>query len=173
MDSLRLVTLIRRLHLAVRAEVTEELRARGYDDLTPAHIYVFQTPGPDGLRPTELARRALTSKQAMNHLLGGLEARGYLERVAAPGDGRARILRLTPDGRRLTKVIQEISARIERRWELELGLTTIAAIRDGLERLDSLGPPHAPDCPTRPVLSAVSQSGADCAGSQTTGRPGG
>jgi DNA-binding MarR family transcriptional regulator len=139
MDSFRLVTLIRRLHLSIRAELTEELRARGYEDITPAHIYVFQTPGPDGVRPTELARRALTTKQAMNHLLGGLEDRGYLQRVEIPGDGRARVLRLTAKGRRLTTLIQEISVDIERRWELELGLATTGEIRAGLERLDALG----------------------------------
>jgi DNA-binding MarR family transcriptional regulator len=138
MDSFRLVTLIRRLHLAIRAELAEELRGRGYDDITPAHIYVFQTPGPDGVRPTELARRTLTTKQAMNHLLGSLEERGYLERVATTGDGRARVLRLTAKGRRLTALIQEISAGIERRWELELGAAATAEIRAGLERLDGL-----------------------------------
>lgn len=138
MESFRLVTLVRRLHLAVRAEVVDELRVRGYDDVTPAHIYVFQTPGPDGVRPTDLARRALTTKQAMNHLLGGLEERGYLERVAMPGDGRARVLKLTAKGRQLTQLIQEISAVIERRWELELGSATTATIRAGLDRLDAL-----------------------------------
>lgn len=139
MESFRLVTLIRRLHLAIRAEVVHELRARGYDDITAAHIYVFQTPGPDGVRPTELARRALTTKQAMNHLLGGLEDRGYVRRVASPADGRARVLRLTPKGRRLTKLIQEISAAIEHRWELELGGAAAAEVRTGLERIDALG----------------------------------
>jgi DNA-binding MarR family transcriptional regulator len=136
MDSFRLITLVRRLHLAVRAELADELRARGYDDITPAHIYVFQTPGPDGVRPTELAQRALMTKQAMNHLLGGLEQRGYLERVAAPGDGRARVLRLTRDGRRLTELIQETSAGIERRWEAELGSDRLAEIGEELARLD-------------------------------------
>jgi DNA-binding MarR family transcriptional regulator len=143
MDSFRIVTLIRRLHLAIRAELAEELRSRGYGDITPAHIYVFQTPGPDGVRPTELARRALTTKQAMNHLLGGLEERGYLERVSSPDDGRARVLRLTTKGRKLTKLIQEISAGIERRWEEELGRDTLAELGTGLERLDALGSPRS------------------------------
>jgi DNA-binding MarR family transcriptional regulator len=136
MDSFRLITLVRRLHLAIRSELAEELHARGYDDITPAHIYVFQTPGPDGVRPTELARRALMTKQAMNHLLGGLEQRGYLERVTAPGDGRARVLRLTRKGRRLTTLIQETSAGIERRWEAELGSARLAEIGEELARLD-------------------------------------
>ena len=117
----RAITLVRRLHLAVRAEIADVLQERGYADITPAHIYVFQTPGPEGVRPTELAQRALTTKQAMNHLLAGLEERGYLERVTTPSDGRARVLRLTGKGHRLTELIQATSAKIERRWEEELG----------------------------------------------------
>jgi DNA-binding MarR family transcriptional regulator len=132
----RSVTLIRRLHLAVRAELTEVLRARGYDDITSAHIYVFQTPGPDGVRPTELAQRALVSKQAMNHLLTGLEQRGYLERVAADGDGRARLLRLTKRGRRLTTLIQQTSTKIERRWAEALGPDRMRQLVDALDVLD-------------------------------------
>jgi DNA-binding MarR family transcriptional regulator len=139
MDSFRLVTLIRRLHLSIRGELIEQLRAAGYDDITPAHIYVFQTPGPDGKRPTELAQGALMSKQAMNHLLSGLEELGYIDRVAAPGDGRARVVRLTAKGRRLTRFIQQTSARIERRWEDELGTGQTSAVRDALEILDALG----------------------------------
>jgi len=139
MDSFRLVTLIRRLHLSIRGQLIEELRAAGYHEITPAHIYVFQTPGPDGLRPTELAQRALMTKQAMNHLLSGLEQLGYIERVASPSDGRARVVRLTAAGRQLTEFIQQTSARIERRWEHELGATRTAAVRAALESLDTIG----------------------------------
>lgn len=138
MDSFRLVTLIRRLHLSVRAELVEQLRAAGYDDITPAHIYVFQTPGPDGARPTELAQRALVSKQAMNHLLSSLEELGYIERVTGDGDGRARVVQLTGKGRQLTEFIQRTSAGIERRWEQALGSPRTAAVRDDLAILDSL-----------------------------------
>ena len=141
MGSFHAVTLVRRLHLAIRAEIVEALRAHGYDDITPAHIYVFQTPGPDGMRPTELAHRALVTKQAMNHLLAGLEQRGYLERVAAVGDRRARTLRLTPAGRELTTLIHDTSAAIERRWEDELGRAGLADVTAALERLDKLAGP--------------------------------
>lgn len=136
----RAVTLIRRLHLAVRAELTEVLRAGGFDDITPAHIYVFQTPGPDGVRPTELAERALMTKQAMNHLLVGLEQRGYLERVSVEGDGRARRLRLTAKGRRLTNLIQQTSSQIERRWTAALGTERMEDLAGALGALDELGP---------------------------------
>jgi DNA-binding MarR family transcriptional regulator len=140
MDSFRLVTLIRRLHHAIRAHIVEEVHAHGYADITTAHIYVFQTPGPDGVRPTELAQRTLMTKQAMNHLLAELEARGYLERVEVHGDGRARILRLTAKGRRLTKVIQRSSANIERRWSQALGSARMRDLKTALEELDTIGP---------------------------------
>ena len=139
MASFRLVTLIRRLHLAVRAELLEHVHAAGYDDITAAHIYVFQTPGPDGLRPTELADRTLMTKQAMNHLLAGLQARGYLERAASPGDGRARVLRLTKKGRALTKVIQESAAEIEHRWSDAIGSARMHDLVIALGELDVVG----------------------------------
>jgi DNA-binding MarR family transcriptional regulator len=139
MDSFRLVTLIRRLHLAIRAEIAEQVRSAGYHDIAAAHLYVFQTPGPDGVRPTELAERTLMTKQAMNHLLSGLEAGGYLERVAADGDGRARVLRLTNKGRRLTEVIQLSSAGIERKWSEALGGPRMRDLMSALDELAATG----------------------------------
>jgi DNA-binding MarR family transcriptional regulator len=139
MDSFRVITLIRRLHLAIRAQILEEVHAQGFDDITASHIYVFQTPGPDGIRPTELARRTLMSKQSMNHLLAKLEESGYLRRVDADGDGRGRVLRLTPKGRRLTTALLAASADIERRWTQALGTTRLRDLTSVLEELDGLG----------------------------------
>ena len=79
------------------------------------------------------------TKQAMNHLLSGLEQLGYIERVASPSDGRARVVQLTAEGRQLTEFIQQTSASIERRWEHELGATRTAAVRAALESLDTIG----------------------------------
>lgn len=141
MDSFRVVTLLRRLHVSIRLQVTEELRASGYDDINAAHLSVFQTPGPDGMRPTELARRTLMTKQAMNHLLAGLEARGYLERVASEGDRRARVLRLTSKGRTLTKIIQQRAADVERRWAEALGEERMRELVAALQDLDAIDVP--------------------------------
>ena len=143
MVSFRLVTAIRRLHHAIRAEIVEEVRARGFDDITPSHIYIFQTPGPDGVRPTELARRTLMTKQSMNHLLAGLERGGYLEREDGEHDGRARVLRLTAKGREVTAVIQKCSSDIEARWAREIGKGRLRDLIDGLEEIDAVG--VAPD----------------------------
>jgi DNA-binding MarR family transcriptional regulator len=95
MDGPLLSTLVRRLHLWIRQQIHADLVAAGHGRLTPAHMYIFQLPGPDGVRPTELARRTNMTKQAMNHLLAGLERDGYLHREPAPDDGRGTVIRLT------------------------------------------------------------------------------
>src|SRR5437870_13649002 len=69
---------------AVQRHMLERLHDRGFDDLDAAHLNVFQYPGPQGVRPTELAAQLRISKQALNYLLGQLEHLGYLERRPDP-----------------------------------------------------------------------------------------
>jgi DNA-binding MarR family transcriptional regulator len=75
------------------------------------------------------------TKQAMNHLLAGLEAGGYIQRVSVDGDGRARVLRVTGKGRKLTAIIQDRSAAIERRWSKRLGAQHLQALMADLGEL--------------------------------------
>src|SRR5215510_8094513 len=72
----------------VQRRMLERLHERGFDDLDAAHLTVFQYPGPQGARPSELAARLRMSKQALNYLLGELERLGYLERHADKDDLR-------------------------------------------------------------------------------------
>jgi DNA-binding MarR family transcriptional regulator len=130
-----LTTLTRQAHLAMRKRVVADVHAAGFDDLTPAHLYVFQLPGPDGVRPTELAARMNMTKQATNHLLSGLEAKGYVERIAIAGDGRARLIRLTARGRKVSQIMQDSSRCLEDEWVRRLGRPQIERIRQGLARL--------------------------------------
>jgi DNA-binding MarR family transcriptional regulator len=132
-----LATVIRRLHLHIRSRAYADVQRAGFDDVAPAHLYVFQTPGPDGARPTELAARTLMTKQAMHHLLAGLEERGYIERVHAEADRRGRVLRLTERGRALTAVMQESARRIELEWAEEFGRKAIEGLRGTLGSLDA------------------------------------
>jgi MarR family len=71
----------------------ERLHERGFADFDAAYLNVFQYPGPQGARPSELAVRLRISKQALNHLLGQLEKLGYLERQADPDDLRSKTSR--------------------------------------------------------------------------------
>src|SRR4051812_13755032 len=90
--------LLRRPATMGRHRVLDRLHAAGFRDILPAHLGVFQYPGPEGLRPGVLAARNLASKQAMNHLLHQLETAGYLLREAHPLDRRTRVVRLTERG---------------------------------------------------------------------------
>src|SRR6266498_5558062 len=65
---------------AVQRQRLERLHERGYADFDAAYLNVFQYPGPQGARPSELATRLRISKQALNYLLGELERLDYLER---------------------------------------------------------------------------------------------
>ncbi len=114
------------------------MAAEGFDDLQPPHLAVLQTPGPDGRRPTELARAALTSKQAINRLIQSLERLGYLQRTAAEHDGRARIVRLTERGRRATATIRKTAVEIEREMAAELGPDRLDALKRELMELTKL-----------------------------------
>src|SRR6187397_2598936 len=83
---------------AVQRHMLARLHERGFDDLDAAHLNVFQYPGPQGARPSELATRLRMTKQALNYLLGELERLGYLERRPDPDDLRAKRIALTPRG---------------------------------------------------------------------------
>src|SRR5581483_6544870 len=84
---------------AVHRRMFERLHERGFTDIDPAHLVVFQWPGPDDSRPSELAARLQISKQALNYLLGQLEQLGYLERRPDPHDQRGKRIAVTKRGR--------------------------------------------------------------------------
>ena len=130
--------LLRRPAVIVRHHVLDALHAAGYEDVLPAHLGVFQHPGPDGQRPGVLARRTSASKQAMNHLLHQLEEGGYLVREAHPDDRRTRVVRLTERGWAAAGVIAESERRLEREWVTALGTETYACLAGALVRLEAV-----------------------------------
>jgi len=119
----------------VREQLYTGVVAAGYDDLNPAHVAVFRYPTLDGLRPTALADQLQITKQSVNDLLGHLEAHGYLTREADPSDGRARVVRLTPKGRRLEQAINTQAREAELHVATLLGPGRFEQLRDGLETL--------------------------------------
>ena len=130
--------LLRRPAVIVRHEIMNGLATAGYDDILPAHLGVFQHPGPDGLRPGVLAVRNRSSKQAMNHLLHQLEAGGYLVREASSGDRRTRVVRLTERGWDAMAVMRQTMLEVEKGWAEALGEETYRELRHGLTRLEEV-----------------------------------
>lgn len=106
---------------AVQERMLERLHAEGFADFDPAYLIVFQYPGPQGQRPSDLAARLRISKQALNHLLGQLEHRGYLKRRADADDKRSKRITLTRRGARAINVIRTAVAEMEDSWTEQLG----------------------------------------------------
>src|ERR1700749_24739 len=80
---------------AVQEHMLARLHAEGFAAFDASYLTVFRYPSPQGERPSELAARRRVSKQALNHLLGQLAQRGYLQREADPQDGRSKRTSLT------------------------------------------------------------------------------
>jgi len=121
----------------VRERMLAGLHARGFGDLTAAHLTVLQYPGPSGTRPSELAARTRMSRQALNYLLGQLEHLGYLERRRAPGDGARRVY-LTARGDGAMTAIREVVAELEVEWAERLGREEFATLRELLAHLNAI-----------------------------------
>jgi DNA-binding MarR family transcriptional regulator len=120
----------------VQRGMLERLHERGFDDLDAAHLNVFQYPGPQGARPSELAARLRISKQALNYLLGQLERLGYVERRPDPDDLRSKRVALKPRGTSAIGVIREAVGEIEAVWAQQLGPERFAQLRSLLLELN-------------------------------------
>jgi DNA-binding MarR family transcriptional regulator len=121
---------------AVQERMLERLHQQGFADFDASYLTVFQYPGPQGRRPSELAARLRISKQALNHLLGQLEQRGYLRRDADPDDGRSKRISLSPRGVEAVAVIREAVAEMEDAWARQLGPRRFDQLRRLLRDLD-------------------------------------
>jgi DNA-binding MarR family transcriptional regulator len=127
---------------AVQRHMLNRLHERGFDDLDAAHLTVFQYPGPQGTRPTDLASRLGISKQALNYLLGELERLDYLERQPDPDDLRAKRIALTARGTSAIAVIRSAVDEIETSWAQQLGPKRFAQFRSLLLELNQLTEPR-------------------------------
>lgn len=119
----------------VRERMLAGLHQRGYTDLIAAHLDVFQYPGPENLRPIDLAARTRMSKQALNYLLGQLEQLGYLTREVDERDQRSKRIHVTPRGLAAGKAIRAIVREVEAEWEEQLGPRNFSQLRNLLAQL--------------------------------------
>jgi DNA-binding MarR family transcriptional regulator len=122
---------------AFTEEMTKRLAHTEYNDIRITHGCVFGNIDPDGTRLTDLAERANMTKQSVGEVATELERKGYLERVPDPGDGRAKIIRLTERGRAAQMLGFGIIDEIEQEWAERFGAERIAALREALEAVSA------------------------------------
>ena len=120
----------------------ERVAAAGFSDIRIAHTAVFQHVRDAGSRITELAERAQLTKPTVVYLVNDLEAMGYAERIPDPGDGRAKLVRLTERGLAARESGRAAAVEIENEWRAALGEERIAQLRELLVDLRAfLWPP--------------------------------
>lgn len=100
----------------------------------------------------EIAELALLDKTTMVVTVDGLEAAGLVRREASPTDRRARIIELTPKGRKVVEASTAIIDELFRGVLAALPTAQRGAFVAGLSQLvgDRLAePPHVPHPPRR------------------------
>jgi DNA-binding MarR family transcriptional regulator len=121
---------------AVNEHMLERLHANGFSDFDASYLIVFQYPGPQGQRPSELAARLHVSKQALNHLLGQLERRGYVERQPDDDDKRSKRIAVTARGIQAGTTMRDAVAELESTWAQQLGPKRFEQLRNLLHDLN-------------------------------------
>jgi DNA-binding MarR family transcriptional regulator len=122
---------------SVHERMLAGLRERGFTDLGASHLSVLQWPGPDDLRPSELAAQIRMSKQALNYLLGQLELMGYLQRHDDARDQRFKRIALTDRGQRAARAMRDVVQEVETEWQQQLGAERFAQLRALLTDLNN------------------------------------
>jgi DNA-binding MarR family transcriptional regulator len=133
------------MFIASRAAADRIFRAlqdAGFDDLTVAQSRLAMGLDTGGTRLTVLADRAQIAKQTATALVDKLERAGYVERVADPSDGRARLVRMTARAEAIVPVARAEEARIESEWAALLGPERMAQLRDALTSLREITDPY-------------------------------
>jgi len=116
-------------------QLERRLAETPYDDIRITHGCVFGNIDPEGTRLTDLAERARMTKQSVGEVTSDLEQRGYVERVADPSDGRAKIIRLTERGRAAQALGVGLIDELEQEWGERFGADRVAALREALEAI--------------------------------------
>jgi len=114
-------------------QLHERLAERGWTDVRPAFGFVLLAlrAGPASLR--DLPAALGTSKQAVSKLVDAMVSAGYVDRVAHPGDARAKQVRLSRRGRDLLAAVEAIYRELEGDWARTLGDRELAGLRADLE----------------------------------------
>jgi len=95
------------------ARILDHVNENGFPRLRMAHLHVPRNLDFEGTRITELAIRAEMSKQSMGELVDQCEKMGLVERAPHEADGRSKLIRFTPEGKRLIEVVERALASAE------------------------------------------------------------
>ena len=123
-----------------------ELARQGHPDLRPAHGFVLQALGAQGVTAAELGRRLGVTKQAVAKHIEHLERLGYLRRAADTADGRRKLIRRTETGDEVLTRSAAIFDDLRAGWAATVGEDRLAALEHDLREV-TRGAPFQIDTP--------------------------
>ena len=121
------------------ASFVELLADQGWRQIPKSHSLVFPHLLEGGIRPSEIARRAGVSRQAIHQVLRDLRRKGLVEVTPDPTHRRAKLVFLTALGRRFDEAVEEAASRMEEELADRIGRKTVGSLRAALEA--EWGPP--------------------------------
>lgn len=114
------------------------ISARSIPGLRPSHYRVMSLIPQEGVRLTVLAERAAITKAGIGQFMKFLEHEGYVELGPDPGDKRAKVVTLTPEGIAAVDLSRQIIVETEQRWSEALGAERYRELRRSLSDVASL-----------------------------------
>ena len=119
----------------LRSNLEDQLKEKGYADVSPSHGWIFHNTKEEGSRITELAAIQKITKQSMSALAAQLEKMGFVKKKTDATDKRAWLLLLTPKRKKVKALGHEINDLFEKKWEQKLGKKDYSQLRQLLTKL--------------------------------------
>lgn len=113
---------------------------RGFDDVRPAHGFVFALLAERGATAGQIADHLGVTKQAAAQMVNELEEKGYVDRARHPTDRRAKVVVLTRRGRACTRAAEASAAETLAPWLKTIGRREGAVVARALGTLAADGP---------------------------------
>ncbi len=123
---------------AVTKRLHADLGAQGgfaFPELRGSHRRLLQMIPPEGIRITDLARRADMTKQALGEFMDWLEQAGFVASGQDPADGRVRLITRTEQGAAAAIEAQRAIDAVERGWRREIGAARYDAMKQVLRQI--------------------------------------
>ncbi len=111
------------------AGVAARFAAAGHTGLRPGHAQLLVPLLAGGRHASDLADELGVSRQAVAQAVTTLEKGDYVERVADPDDGRAKLICLTPRGRSALRTMRAAALAVEEQWRTSLGEARLRELR--------------------------------------------
>ncbi len=114
-----------------------QLHSDGHDAIRLSHFAVFSYIGTGTVRVSELADRTQQTQQGMGKTLRELEILGYIERAIDTTDRRAKAIKLTEDGQKVSNSIAKSYAKLKKQHAKLIGQEDMDSLCRVLDELVS------------------------------------